>query len=534
MLTDKELVEQYKLYGSCTKILDAYKENNPHCETVTDRALQYRLKKINPDYKFELRPSNRHDEDTRPIAAGNIPAPDKIRKKLHGKRYVFTSAQNNTFVHKKFLESLKMFMQYNKAELIVSTFAYNKAGFQNSTKNEEGLWYDPEIVQYIDNSSYKVADGIVYCGELDILPTAVNPISGLENYTRGDSAIIPHAKVAMQSMPRMPDEDPRFIYTTGAITQRNYIQRKAGQKAEFHHVFAALYVEIDEDGVWFARQLIADSDGVFHDLCKEYSPTGIKDSKTLSIVWGDVHLEKIDPVVADACWISKDCILRTLQPTYQFIHDLADFRARNHHNIKDPHFLATMFFNNTSNVFKDLRKCGHFLHSVSRYGTQTVVVKSNHDSALLRWLKEADVRKDPENAEFWHTANALCYRAIRKGEIFDVFKWAVLGNNTYDNIEFLEENDSFLVADIEHGMHGHNGPNGSKGTANGFRKLGRKINIGHSHSAGIVDGIYTAGVSGNLDMSYNKGPSSWSHSCIVTYSNGKRAILTIKDGRWRA
>ena len=54
------------------------------------------------------------------------------------------------------------------------------------------------------------------------------------------------------------------------------------------------------------------------------------------------------------------------------------------------------------------------------------------------------------------------------------------------------------------------------------------------HTAGIIDGVYTAGVSGKLDMEYNKGPSSWSHSHVVTYPNGKRAIITVKNGKWKA
>jgi len=60
------------------------------------------------------------------------------------------------------------------------------------------------------------------------------------------------------------------------------------------------------------------------------------------------------------------------------------------------------------------------------------------------------------------------------------------------------------------------------------------VNTGHTHSTGIIDGVYTAGVHGKLDMDYNKGPSSWSHSHVITYPNGKRAIITIKDGKWRA
>jgi hypothetical protein len=35
-------------------------------------------------------------------------------------------------------------------------------------------------------------------------------------------------------------------------------------------------------------------------------------------------------------------------------------------------------------------------------------------------------------------------------------------------------------------------------------------------------------------MKYNKGMSSWSHSHIITYENGKRAMLTVRNGKYRA
>lgn len=477
--------------------------------------------------------------DERPYAGGTVSSPDKRRKSLEGNKFVFTSAQNNTHLHEGFFAALLGFCKHNEAQLVVSRFTYNKTGFrQNLTKDDvEELYYDPRILEFVIDESVEVADKLIFCGELDILPTAVNPLSGFENYTQSSSGIVPHAKVQMRSLPRMKGEDPRFLYTTGTITQRNYIQRKAGQKAEFHHVFAALYVEIDEEGTWFARQLVADEEGVFYDLTTEYGPKGIKSNqKAAAITWGDIHIEKLDPVVAETSWGSKGSILTVLNPEISFIHDVTDFRARNHHNIKDPYHLAEMHFRNGSNVQKDLHSCYTFLQHITRYGNPAIVVESNHDQALKRWLRDGDIRQDPENAEFFHRANLAIHQSIKQNMLrFNIFEWAVnLGKKPLKNVEFLQEDDSFLVKNIEQGMHGHRGPNGSRGSALSFRTVGRKVNIGHTHSAGIFDGVYVAGVSGLLDMDYNKGPSSWSHSHIVTYQNGKRAIITIKNGKWRA
>jgi hypothetical protein len=475
-------------------------------------------------------------EDLRPLAGGSITAPDKLRTKLAGTRFVFTSAQNNTHVHEGFFKSLMNFCNEKDAELFISPFAYNKSGFQSGTKEDDSLWYDPKIVPYFFNESAQVARGLIFCGELDILPTAVNPLSGFENYTQNNSGIIPHTKVQMQSLPRMKGEDARFLYTTGAVTMRNYIQRKAGQKAEFHHVFGALYVEVDAAGDWFVRQLVAAEDGSFYDLTQKFSPDGVEDSRVAAITWGDIHLEKLDYQVWDAAWgMNNDSMLNALNPEIQFVHDLTDFKARNHHNLDDPFFLAEMHHRGSGNVEKDLLRCGSFLQHITRHGNPAVVVESNHDQALERWLKTADIRRDPENAEFFHRAQEFIHRSIRLNVPFHIFKWAVTRNGEIaTGARFLKEDESVVVHGIEHGMHGHRGPNGSRGNPRGFRTVGRKVNIGHMHSAGIFDGVYVAGVSGMLDMGYNKGPSSWSHSHIVTYPNGKRTIVTMRNGKWRA
>ena len=103
---------------------------------------------------------------------------------------------------------------------------------------------------------------------------------------------------------------------------------------------------------------------------------------------------------------------------------------------------------------------------------------------------------------------------------------------------FLREDESMILtpAKIECGMHGHLGPDGGRGSVFNLSKMARKANIGHCHKAGIYDGLYAAGVSceHKTDAWYLKGPSSWSHSHIVTYPNGKRTIVTVWKGKYRA
>ena len=479
-------------------------------------------------------------EDAKPIAGGTIPSPKPRRVERDRRRFVVTAAQNDTLVHPGFWSSLLTYAAVNGSEILVSRFGYNKAAWREakSTKDDEESWYDPAILEHVCDESLELADGLVFCGELDILPTAVDPLSGFDSYTRSASGILPHAKVAMRSLATMKTDPARILYTTGACTQRNYIARKAGQKASFHHTFAALAIEVDEDGAWFVRQLVADDAGHFHDLDRLYTPTGAVPSRVEVVTWGDFHSEKSDSVVDDACFGGSGSVLEQLRPREQHVHDLADFSARNHHNRNDPFFLASMRARGTDIVERDIETCAAKLDRIHRDWCATVVVESNHDQALRRWLGEADGHRDPSNARYWHGLNYRMFLGIERNEepfIFEVAVREKLREQT--GVRFLREDETYVVCrehgGIECSVHGHRGPNGSRGSPKAFRQLGSRVTTAHTHSAGIVDGVYTAGVSGALDMGYNSGPSSWSHSHVLTYANGKRAILTMRGPKWR-
>lgn len=480
-------------------------------------------------------------ELSKPIAAGTTIRPHQKRKDLKGKRFVFTSAQNNTYVHKEFLASLLQYCKYNDAELIVGTFNYNKNAFQNG--EQEGTWYDPTILPYIKDTSCNVFKGLVWCGELNILPTAVNPLSGLLAYTKDASGIVPHVKVRLESVATAKHLPCRMMYTTGAVTKANYIQQKSGQKAEFHHVYGAVVAELDKDGDWFVRQLIANSDsGEFQDLTQLVKPTGVSDGHNVEAInYGDLHSEKPDPIVYKATF-GDGGMLDTLRPRYQFAHDSADFSKRNHHNIKDYLFRYRLQLEHGGKdlVEDDLRCCVKQLLDMQRDWCTTVVVESNHDLALLRWLKESNPKEDNVwNAMFYHKCQTRILQALIENDTkFSIFKWCCEELSDELDAVFLGEDESFTICGtedgIECGQHGHNGSNGSRGSPKGFTNLGTRMNTGHTHTASILEGVYTAGVKANLEQGYNKGASSWSHSDIITYSGGKRAIVTFKNGKWRA
>ena len=486
------------------------------------------------------------------LVGGRIEPRKATKKKLPAKNsvahYIITSAQNNTTANYAFWDNLLAYAKHLDAEILVSQFTYNKTrygrksvkpGSEPTADDVADLWYDDVFDGYIANDPIELAPMLVYCGEQNTLPTDVRPLSGLETYTGAKSGIFPHAKMALTSVPSLKEHGAKFNYTTGTATARNYIQKKTGLKAEFHHTYGALHVEVDHDGNWFVRQLNATDDGAFQDLDvivdRKKVTTG---NRVEGINWGDVHREQIDPVVRAMNWGGgANCIIDELRPKYQFMHDTVDFYRRNHHARGNAHKNFSLWVKGTESVEDEMLNVATFMRDeAARDFCKMVVVDSNHDNALLKWLREGDYRTDPVNALFYLRSQTAVYEAIAAQDAnFHIVEHVLQSQGVPKKVTFLRDDDSFVIAgSIECGMHGHIGPNGARGMPQNLSRMGKKANTGHTHSAQIIDGMYVAGTCSLLNLDYNTGPSSWSHSHVVTYPNGKRAIITVYNGKWRA
>jgi hypothetical protein len=236
-------------------------------------------------------------------------------------------------------------------------------------------------------------------------------------------------------------------------------------------------------------------------------------------------------------------MLDTLNPKEQHLGDILDFRSRSHHEIKDPHMQFKRYVQGQYSVRDEIEEARDFLVRATRDNINTVVIDSNHHQHLGRWLREQNGHRDPVNAEFWIAMQQRVYNCIGNGDMPDYFYEALQLVGGIDEskipIKFLAQDESYIICPdanggIECGMHGDSGPNGSRGSAYAYAKMGRKANVGHTHSARIVDGIYQVGTSSDLRPDYTQGPSSWSHTHLVTYPNGKRTLITCWNSKWRA
>lgn len=456
------------------------------------------------------------------------------------KTYLITCAQNNTKIHKGFLQNLEAYAAATDAQIMVSTFVYQKN--KVNTKNEKGekvrkveeVYYDPAILPYICDDISLLAPTLAHCGNLQISPTAVNPCSGFNDYTGAASSIIPHTKVQMRPVGTPRGTDTKHLYTTGAITLKNYIQAKAGQKAEFHHTFGALVVEVLSDGSWFVRQITADRNGSFIDLDKKVKKGKVSAApRPEGIHWGDIHEKNIDPIIKEMFW-AKGGVLDALKPKHQLFHDLVDGESHNHHASSDHHHQFALHTKGRRNVKQEFDDARVFIDEYAyRPWCKGVVVWSNHDDFLVKWLRGTDYKNDHENALFILALELVTYQAIRDGTKPSVFKAAL---NSENCTVLTNDDGGFMIAGIECDFHGNNGVGGSRGSVQQFANAGLKTSTGHSHAAWIIAGASSAGTCSALYLGYNHGLSTWSHTFTAIHQGGKRQQITanIKTGKWRA
>lgn len=473
----------------------------------------------------------------------------KTKKHRHH-TYILTCAQNNTEIHMPTWLNLLALAKHEEAKIFVSTFLY--AARSHWQKNldkgrkpgpKEDLWWDKHILPFRNDERVEIAKGLVWCGELNISPTASSPLSGLDVFTGRASMVVPHTTIAMESIATIGGDGAKLNFTTGTVTQRNYIQRKEGFKAEFHHCYGALLVEVDDDGHWWCRQLNADSDGVIYDLDRKVADGVVTTGHRVeAITLGDTHSEVKDTIVHKA---TVEDMIPALDPKYIFVHDVIDMGRRGHHNIKDPYAMMLAYASKKESVRDAVEGVRGFLEEIADpLCREIVVVNSNHDRHLDRWLTDNDGRRDPVNADYWGLLNHWKTNFIMANHhIPDLLALAITmpeEDFEKDNgVTFLDGNSSFVICEkfgggIECALHGDRGANGSRGSRRQFAKMGRRSNVGHSHAAGITQGCYQAGTNSEMDLGYNKGLSAWTHSDIITYTNGKRAIVTFFRGKWRA
>ena len=507
----KSLSEAMSIAGLKTKSERQWHRHRRNTENI----LNIKLAPFNPEFSSDNKPI----ESTLDV---------KEAKKL--RKFVITSATNDSPLNRKLFNSLMGFTAVQDAQLLVLPVRYrNPDAFHQG--EQTGMSWPQELKPYILDTDLILNKNLTI-KSTKIVATAAQPLTGLQSISGTRSGIFGHPQMQMEMVATPAATTPKMLHTTGSISKRKYARNKTAEKAEFNHSDGALYIEIQGDRFW-TWQLLADAKGEFYHLDKHYTPDGVTDGhRALGLVLGDEHVKFADDKVQGATFHDKDSICNVFKPLALVRHDIHDHYSGSHHHKNDHILRLQKHLADDDSVSEELSLSVDHVNRTTPEGCKNYIIESNHHDHLRRWLNETDPKKDLKNAVFYYQMMERISKALVEGDTRDPFVLYMSDGLTVEH-EFVNSNQRRLIAGIDISQHGDRGPNGSRGGKNGFARSSYKMVAGHSHTPCIEKGFWQVGTS-TLNMGYKKGLSSWMVTHCIIYPNGKRCLLNIVKGSWRA
>lgn len=366
---------------------------------------------------------------------------------------------------------------------------------------------------YLDGARHNIHTYVDLISDIKITPTAVNPLSGLQGVSGNRTSIIGHPRVHLQSLPVLQGYPNKFLLTTGACTIKNYTDTKAGKKSEFHHTYGFVILEIEDAETFHIRQVTALEDGSFTDLWFNVKDNEVSRVDTCAAyIMGDVHHSQMEKEVMNATYRLFNS---KIVPRRLVIHDLFDGESVNHHIEKDPIERYKLYKNGGDVLHRELENTYKFLETLLQY--DPIVVRSNHDERIDKWIMGRDWKQDIPNAkEYMEYGLALLNGDAEKGVLPYLIE-----KKFGDRVTCLDNDDSYRILGWELAHHGHLGIHGSRGSVNQYRKLNTKVITGHSHVPERKDGALSVGTYTKMRLGYNRGASAWAHCGIIVHNDGK-------------
>jgi hypothetical protein len=448
------------------------------------------------------------------------------------KRFIITWGQNNTRVHKGFYENIEAYAKEIDADIHIILGRYkNPTSIWTAGQKNEETWSD-EIIKYGDANRHSIHKYVSIMSDVKIQPTAINPMSGMQGMSGINSCIFGSPKVQLEMIPVLESAKPKMMLSTGSVTVKNYTDSKSGKQGEFHHTLGFVIVEIKDKDVFFVRQVTADDKtGSFSDLY--YRAEGGKVSRVKSIeaiVLGDVHFGHHDQKVIDTTLSFMDKV----KPNHVILHDVFDGDSISHHQMKDPFIQYGKEMNGTNDLNKELDVLMKSLKPFEKH-KNVVIVRSNHDDFLDRWLKNEDWKKQPtfKNSRLYMQLSDILLEQYGKTPMNVEGVIPALIKQKYPKFITLGRSASYKVkGGWELGQHGDLGTSGSRGSIQQFRRLNTKIIVGHYHKPERKDGALSVGTSTHLRVGYNQGPSPWLQSHVIIHEDGKAQHISFINGEF--
>lgn len=445
--------------------------------------------------------------------------------------YCITGAQAEAKPNAQLLRSMETFIAEKAGSLVVLPMIGRDA-------SEDWHSLHPVFDDYDVEYGNRVLNNKIQIGQFHVKPQAIDPLTGLQRFAQRErTQILASPKQFQRPIPHSVKKHPKFLVTTGALTNPNYAngddnsaeRRRLGSIALRDHVLGGLVVEVADTDTFYMRHITSNGTGSFIDLCKKYSGGEITEAKCEALVLGDYHCGRTDPDVLRATYQ----MIRGMSPKRIVLHDYFDGHSVSHHVDKElitQGILQQQDLGHTS-LEQELKQCYDELVVLSDMTDEVIVVMSNHHEFLWRYLNEGRFTKDKENARFgFKLASFMAEKDLNDPVEHGIRMMGKLPRN----IKFLTRIDDYKIRGYQLGAHGDKGVGFGYGSMKSKEEdYGQSVS-GHVHKAQSMRRTHTVGTMLPLDMYYMRGsPSAWSNSHFAIYDNGAGQHLILNRGQYR-
>lgn len=444
-------------------------------------------------------------------------------------KYIISTVVNNKPANIEFLSAIKNYAERNNAAII-----WLISHDVRSQKREFEWNLDPILkCGHVITEDTILNDNVMISG---IVASAkqINPLTGMLRFCpQLDKTIIyPGCKHLLYNVARVTNvETPHKAVSVGAVTIPDYnsdkiMSGRTSYIAEKDHHLGGIIVEIEDEKRYHIRPISAAEDGSFTDLNTVYHVDGsISSSEDTVMVVGDVHVGYNDTLLFNSILE----VLKTYNITEVILHDINNASSVSHH--EENNFIQRILRNKNGqdSLIEEANDIVKYLNKLTEIPNLKVsIVNSNHDRHFDRYLENVRYiyNRDYKNSVIaMKITLGLVEGTINNPLQFLVENLATEKLNSPERIQWLKRDESYKKYGVELGFHGDEGKNGGKGSLKVYANNLYNAVVGHSHTGGIEHQTYQVGTTSKLNMDYNHGLSSWTRTCCLVYSDGKKQLI---------
>lgn len=374
-----------------------------------------------------------------------------------------------------------------------------------------------ELEPYLVQDLSFTQDKHCICKSIDLKSSCKKPLTNVEKISHGYNLIvISSAKQQCKILPYdTANETFKVAYSTGTISKFDYKNTINGYIDREYNKCGAVVLEYDETksrflprNIEIVNNEIYDKGNVFY-----FDNTGdvrVKKTNIDALVLGDLHLPEAEwTSVAES--ITQ---IRAYKPKHVLIGDWCSFNSINHHE-------ANKYLDKVRNgqqpLEKELDEC---ITQLNQFVSMTencefLIIHSNHDEFLDKWLNSGEMIKDKENS----VIGCELFSCLSRHE--NPYFYHELDSR----IRFLKKGENFSLHGVVLSNHGHVGLCGTRGNSNTYVRTYQKSVTGHTHSPKIEDSNYTVGTCSRLNLSYTDHLSNWAFANAFVHENGTVQLI---------